>query len=81
MHTDTRTNAYGQTTHSNTHTHTHMQTPIFAAKHTYTHAHTNVCVYRRAMGWLRLVESITLFVSFAENILFCRALLQKRPLI
>ena len=33
------------------------------------------------MGWLRLVESIKLDVSFAEYRLFCRALLQKRPTI
>jgi len=33
------------------------------------------------MGWLRLVESIKLLVSFAEYSLFYRALLQKRPMI
>ena len=33
------------------------------------------------MGWLRIVESINLYVSFAEYWLFCRALLQKRPII
>jgi len=31
--------------------------------------------------WLRLVGSIKLQVSFAEYWLFCRALLQKRPII
>jgi len=31
------------------------------------------------MGWLRLVGSLKLWVSFAEYSLFCRALLQKRP--
>jgi len=30
------------------------------------------------MGWLRLVGSLKLWVSFAEYSLFCRALLQKR---
>ena len=33
------------------------------------------------MGWLRSVRSIKLYVSIAEYCLFCRALLQKRPLI
>ena len=34
-----------------------------------------------AMGWLRLVGSLKLYVSFAEYRLFSRALLQKRPII
>jgi len=33
------------------------------------------------MGWLRLVGSLKLQVSFAEYRLFYRALLQKRPII
>ena len=33
------------------------------------------------MGWLRSVGSIKSQVSFAEYRLFCRALLQKRPII
>ena len=33
------------------------------------------------MGWLWLVGSLTLQVSFAEYSLFYRALLQKRPII
>jgi len=37
--------------------------------------------YTRAMGWLRSVGSIKLYVSFAEYRLFYRALLQKRPVI
>ena len=32
-------------------------------------------------GWLRLVGSLQLWVSFAEYRLYCRALLQKRPII
>jgi len=32
-----------------------------------------------AMGWLRFVKSIKLQASFAENSLFYKALLQKRP--
>jgi len=35
---------------------------------------------RWVMGWLRLVGSIKLYVSFAEYGLFYRALLQKRPM-
>jgi len=34
-----------------------------------------------SMGWLRLVSSLKLQVSFAEHRLFYRALLQKRPVI
>ena len=34
-----------------------------------------------AIGWLQLVGSIKLQVSFAEYCLCCRALLQKRPVI
>ena len=33
------------------------------------------------MGWLRLVGSLKVQVSFAENRLFDRALLQNRPII
>jgi len=33
------------------------------------------------MGWLRSVGSLKLYVSFAEYSLFCRALLEKRPII
>ena len=40
--------------------------------------HTSNEVY---MGWLRLVGSLKLQVSFAEYRLFYRALLQKRPII
>ena len=36
---------------------------------------------KRTMGWLRLVGSLKLSVSFAEYRLFNRALLQKRPII
>jgi len=45
-----------------------------------------VCVcmcmsHLNAMGWLRLVGSLKLYVSFAEYSLFCRALWQKRPMV
>jgi len=37
--------------------------------------------HARTMGWLRSVGSIQLWVSFAENCPFYRALLQKKPII
>jgi len=40
-----------------------------------------VRAYNTAMGWLRLVGSIKLKVSFAEYSLFYRALLQRKPII
>jgi len=42
------------------------------------YVYTCVCV---GMGWLRLVGSLILQVSFAEYRLFCRAILQERPSI
>jgi len=62
----------------------------------YINAYRYISVYRYAyykqtqgeaymsqagMGWLRSVESIKLWVSFAEYLLFYRALLQKRPIM
>ena len=50
-------------------------------------SHSSPCVGMQtrtpiaSMGWLRLVGSIKLQVSFAEYSLFYRALLQKRPKI
>jgi len=43
------------------------------------YTHMNYITY--SMGWLRLVGSIKLSVSFAEYCFFYRALLQKRPII
>ena len=39
------------------------------------------CVHVYTMGWLRLVGSLKLLVSCAEYCLFCRTLLQERPII
>ena len=39
------------------------------------------CLVEDSMGWLRLVGSLKLQVSFAEYSLFYRALLHKRPII
>ena len=41
----------------------------------------NTCWAVSCMGWLRLVGSLKLWVSFAEYSLFYRARLQKRPII
>ena len=38
-------------------------------------------VHDLRMGWLRLVGSLKLQISCAEYRLFCRALLQKRPIM
>jgi len=46
--------------------------------HTHIHVHTILHSY---MGWLRLVGSLKIYVSFAEYRLFYKALLQKRPII
>ena len=52
----------------------------------YIHVSFDVFVYclcdlASHMGWLWLVASITLQVSFAEYCLFYRALFQNRPII
>jgi len=41
----------------------------------------SVLMSAETTGWLRLVGSIKLYVSFAEYSLFYRSLLQKRPII
>jgi len=38
-------------------------------------------LFESLMGWLSLVGPLKLQASFAEYRLFCRALLQKRPII
>ena len=53
--------------------------------HVYVCVYVSVCIYLwpvdENMGWLRLVGSLELQVSFAEYSLFYRALLQKGPII
>ena len=70
--------------------HTHISTGLYIhAKYTYTNVHVYICMYvihafscmGMCMGWLRLVGSLKLQVSFAEYSLFYRALSQKRPTI
>jgi len=62
-----------------THHHT-LQRTNAAHFNTVTVAVTLYCI-NATMGWLRLIRSIKLQVSFAEYCPFYRALLQKRPLI
>jgi len=78
-------------THCNTlqHTATHCNTLQHTATHCNTLQHIAAHCNRLEiqiewhskcnMGWLRLVGSLKLQVSFAEYSLFYRALLQKRP--
>ena len=47
-------------------------------KSLYIYVKRDPCIY---MGWLRLVGSLKLYVSLENIGLFCRALLQKRPII
>jgi len=47
----------------------------------YWSSYTSLLSIHRTMGWLRLVGSLKVQVSFAEYRLFCRALLRKRPII
>jgi len=63
------------------HTATHCNTLQHIATH--CNALQHICrphmLGQRAMGWLQVVGSLKLWVSFAECSLFYRALLQKRP--
>ena len=75
-------------THTHIHTcartHTHVHTYTYIHIHTYTHTHTHTFSADNVdagMGWLRLVGSIKLQVSFAEYSLFYMSLLQKRHII
>jgi len=55
----------------------------------YTYIHKHVCIYvyayssssTRSMGWLRLVGSLKLYVSFAKEPCKRDYILQKRPVI
>ena len=65
---------------------------MYVYTNVYMYVYTNIYmyVYRyntrcitacSRIGWLRLVGSLKLQVSFAEYSLFCTAFLQKRPII
>ena len=87
QHTATHCNTLQHTTtHCNTlqHTATHCNT----LQHTATHCntlqwatHDIAQVFMCDVGWLWLVGSFKLYVSFAGFRLFYRALLQKRPIL
>jgi len=65
-------------THHNTwNMHYYVCITVYNKKYT----HDNTWYSTSNMGWLRLVGSLKLQVSFAEYRLFYRALLQKRPII
>ena len=81
----------GKCPHAHTKTHG-FQFYIYTLARTHTHTHTRFlfCITAsqpltqradKALGWLRLVESIKLQVSFAEYRLFYKSFLQKRPII
>jgi len=76
------TYAYAHGLYTHMHTHSGRMGCIHIFIHTYQHicVYVNMCV-RVCMGWLRLVGSLKLQVSFAEHRLFYRALLQKRPIL
>ena len=59
----------------------YMHTCIYANIYMYAQLTQTIYIAEVTMGWLRSVGSIKLHVSFAEYPLFCRALLQKRPII
>jgi len=81
-HTHTSTRTRTQThMHTHTHTRTHTHTHTLTHKHGYTNTQPLCVCMSGAMGWLRLVGSIKLYVSFAVYRLFYRDLLQKRPMI
>jgi len=78
------TNMYcGIYTYTSTHTNIHTQIPL-PIKHISSprfFVKTSQSTNRLAMGWLRWVGSLKIWVFFAEYGLFYRALLQKRPTI
>jgi len=59
----------------------HIYVNIYMCVYVYIHMYICVCTYERCMGWLGLVGSLKLQISFAEYSLVYRALLQKRPII
>jgi len=83
--------------HTHTRTHTHTLSLSLSLSHTHTHTHTHVrgrteggdekCIYHNlttclpGMGWLRLVGSLKLQVSFAKEPYKTDDIVQKRPLI
>ena len=91
-HTHTHTHTH---IHTHAHTHTYLQTNTHTHSHTHTHTHTHTHIRAdarnsiegevksafAAMGWLWLVGSIKLYVSFAKEPYKRNYVLQKRPII
>jgi len=78
--------------HASTHTFIHAHTRVHTQKSLFCsprilfwsaclNVHAYLYVMYICMGWLRLVGSFKLYVSFTEYSLFYRTLLQKRPMI
>jgi len=65
-------------THCNTHCNTHCDTCCNTADMSFSKLSY---IVMSCMGWLRVLGSIKLHVSFAEYSLVYRALLQKKPII
>jgi len=87
-----KTDGFSGLSLSHVHTHMHKHTHIHTQKHTctlsptrtHTHIHTRhtECIYTsKYMGWLRLVGSLKLQVSFAKEPYKRDDILQKRPIL
>jgi len=68
-------------THMNVSRHKYTRVLLFSNESYHIHEWAMSRMHSSRMGWLRLVASLKLQVSFAEYHLFYRALLQKRPII
>ena len=77
--------AYQIYIHVNIHTRMRLHTYICTYIYIYIYMYPHCSIYRirtlLTMGWLRLVGSLKLWVSFGDDSLFYRALLQKRLII
>ena len=67
--------------HTQIYTYIHTHTLSLTHTHTQTVTHSHPHTHNKGMGWLQIVGSLKSWVSFAEYCLFCRAHLQKRPII
>jgi len=84
--TSTHTKTHARTrTRAHTHTHTHTRTRAHACTrtHTHTHKYAQIHTYTQLppMGWLLLVGSIKLQVSFVKEPYKRDNILQKRTII
>ena len=70
--------------HTYTQTHLRLQQTLYLWLQQESQMQQNFCILLSGIsliGWLQLVGSSKLHVSFAEHRLFCRSLLRKRPII